>query len=150
MTNQEVAEILLRVAEFLECQKDNPYRVRAYRKAAHTISNTKKNIEEIAQEKGLQNLNGIGKDLANKIEEILATGTLNLDKNTSEGVPDGLSALFNVPGLPKETARFLFFKLKIQTLNDLEKLARSHLLRTLPGITKEKEQKILSELEKQV
>jgi len=146
MTNQEVAEILNRVAELLECQKENPYRIRAYRRAADTISNTTISIETIAQEKGLETLKGIGKDLAGKIEEILSTGTLKLEKDSSGEIPEGLSALLKVRGLPKETARFLFFRLKIQTLEDLERLVRSHLLRTLPGITQEKEQKILEGL----
>jgi DNA polymerase (family 10) len=143
MTNDEVAEVLRRFADLLELQKENPYRIRAYRRAARTITETQESLEDIAREKGLEKLAGIGRELARKIEEVLATGTLTLFQELQGEVPEGLSILLQVPDLPPQTARFLYHRLRIERLEDLEELARSHLLRTLPGFSEERERKIL-------
>ena len=144
--NESVAEVIEKYADFLEMKKENPFRIRAYRKAARTVAQSKEAIEVIASRNGLEKLSGVGKDMAKKIEEILSTGSLQLLERDEGETPENLSTLLNIPGLSPGTAKFLYYKLHIECLEDLEKLARSHLLRTLPGITRETEEKILKSL----
>ncbi len=146
MTNEEVSEILQKYADLLEARRENPYRVKAYRKAALGISKATESLHDMAREGSLTTIKGVGKDLSRKIEEILSTGTISLLEKGEGEVPEELSALMAVPGLPLETARFLYFKLRIQEVEDLEKLARSHLLRTLPGVSQETERSIIKGL----
>jgi len=146
MMNESVAEVLEKYADFLEMKKENPFRIKAYRKTACTVAQSKEAIEVIASRGGLEKLSGVGKDMAKKIEEILSTGTLQLLERDEGEIPENLSTLLNIPGLSPGTAKFLYYKLRIECLEDLEKLARSHFLRTLPGISRETEEKILKSL----
>ena len=146
MINESVAEVLEKYADFLEMKKENPFRINAYRKAARTVSQSREAIEAIADRGSLEKLSGVGKDMAKKIEEILSTGTLKLVEKDEGEIPGDLLILLNIPGLPPGAAKFLYYKLRIECLEDLEKLARSHYLRTLPGISGEAEQLILKSL----
>lgn len=146
MKNELVAEVLEKYANFLEMKKENPFRIKAYRKAASTVTQSKEAIEVISRQGGLEKLSGVGKDLARKIEEILSTGTLQLLEKEEGEIPNNLSILLDIPGLSHGIAKFLYYKLRIECLEDLERLARSHYLRTLPGISRETEQLILKSL----
>lgn len=146
MMNDSVAEILEKYADFLEMKKENPFRIKAYRKAARTVTQCKEAIEVVSSRGGLEKLSGVGKDLARKIEEILSTGTLQLLQGEEGEIPGNLSILMDIPGIPPGVAKFLYYKLRIECLEDLERLARSHYLRTLPGISRETEELILKNL----
>ena len=74
--NQQVATIFRSIAERLAAQRANPYRVRAYRKAADAIEALEEDIADIASRQALEDIDGIGRDLADKIEEFLRTGTI--------------------------------------------------------------------------
>jgi DNA polymerase (family 10) len=74
--NQQVATIFRSIAERLASQRANPYRVRAYRKAADTIEALEEDIADVASRQALEDIDGIGQDLADKIEEFLRTGTI--------------------------------------------------------------------------
>ena len=78
MTNQEIAAVFEQIADLLEYQSANPFRVRAYRNGAKKISELTEPLEAIADDdlRSLTDLEGIGKDLAEKIETLLAAGTL--------------------------------------------------------------------------
>jgi DNA polymerase (family 10) len=75
MKNQEVAAVFDGIADILEIQGANPFRIRAYRKAAQNIENLTEDISVVAARSGLEAIAGIGKDLAGKIQEIITTGT---------------------------------------------------------------------------
>lgn len=147
MKNQEVAGVFRYVASILEIKGENPFRIRAYEKAALNIENLTEDIATIAEKKELEKIPGIGKDLARKIEEILTTGTFLQLEELKKEIPPGLVEMLAVPGLGPKTAKLFYEKLKIATVDELEKMARSHKLHGLPGIKEKTEENILKGIE---
>ena len=133
--NQQVATIFRSMAERLAAQRANPYRVRAYRKAADTIEALEEDIADVAARHALEDLEGVGKDLADKIEEFLRTGTIQAYETLRTPLPDAVKAWAQLPGLSESLVAYLYTRLHITTLTDLEQLVRSHMLRTTPGFT---------------
>jgi DNA polymerase (family 10) len=133
--NQQVATIFRSIAERLAAQRANPYRVRAYRKAADTIEALEEDIADIAARQALEDIEGIGKDLAEKIEEFLKTGTIQSHEALRTPLPEAVKAWTQLPGLSESLVAYLYTRLCITTLNDLERLVRSHMLRTIPGFS---------------
>jgi DNA polymerase (family 10) len=133
--NQQVATIFRSMAERLATQRANPYRVRAYRKAADTIEALEEDIAEIAGRQALEDIEGVGRDLADKIEEFLRTGTIQTYEALRTPLPEAVQAWTQLPGLSESLVAYLYTRLCITTLTDLEQLVRSHLLRTVPGFT---------------
>jgi DNA polymerase (family 10) len=133
--NQQVATIFRSMAERLAAQRANPYRVRAYRKAADTIEALEEDIADVASRQALEDIDGVGKDLAEKIEEFLRTGTIQSYEVLRTPLPDAAKAWTQFPGLSESLVAYLYTRLHITTLNDLERLVRSHMLRTVPGFS---------------
>ncbi len=133
--NQQVAAIFRSIAERLATQRANPYRVRAYRKAADTIEALEEDIADVASRQALEDIEGIGRDLANKIEEFLKTGTIQAYEALRTPLPEAVKAWTQLPGLSESLVAYLYTRLGITTLSDLERLVRSHLLRTIPGFS---------------
>ena len=123
------------MADLLDGQGANPHRIRAYRRAAETLSALAEDVLEIAQRGALQDIPGIGKDLSAKIEEFLSTGTVLAYDALKHPLPPDVAAWTTLPGLSEPIVQTLYFRLGIRTLADLESLVRSHMLRTLPGVT---------------
>ena len=142
--NEDIAVIFDEMADLLEIEDANPFRVRAYRNAARTIRGLGRELKEmVAQGEDLTRLPGIGKDLAAKIEEILTTGHARaLDKLHKE-VPASLEALLKIPGLGPKRVKVLYQDLHIKTLKQLEHAARRGKLSELPGFGSKTEQRIL-------
>jgi DNA polymerase (family 10) len=143
MKNQEVADIFRRMADMLEIKGENPFRIRAYQRAAQNIENLAEDIALISERKGLDKLPGIGKDLAQKITEILETGTLKKYEEIKKEIPEGLMEIITIPGLGPRTAKTLYDTLKVSSVDELEQLAREHKLQGLPGIKAKTEENIL-------
>src|SRR3954464_12082015 len=133
--NQQVAAIFRSIAERLAVQRANPYRIRAYRKAADTIEALEEDIADVASRQALEDLDGIGGDLADKIEEFLKTGMIQAYEVLRTPLPEAVRAWTQFPGLTESLVAYLYTRLGITTLSDLERLVRSHLLRTLPGFS---------------
>ncbi len=133
--NQQVATIFRSMAERLASQRANPYRVRAYRKAADTIEALEEDIAAVASRQALEELEGIGRDLADKIEEFLKTGRIQAYEALRTPLPEAVKAWAKLPGLSESLVAYLYARLCITTLADLERLVRSHLLRTVPGFS---------------
>jgi DNA polymerase (family 10) len=133
--NQQVATIFRSMAERLAAQRANPYRVRAYRKAADTIEALEEDIADVAARQTLEDIEGIGKDLADKIKEFLKTGTIQTYEALRTPLPEAVKAWTQFPGLSESLVAYLYTRLCITTLTDLEQLVRSHLLRTVPGFS---------------
>jgi len=146
MKNQEIAKIFNDIADLLEIKGENPFRIRAYRRAAQNVEGLTKDVAETPQE-GLMKVPGIGKDLAGKIEEYVRTGRLQFYEDLKREVPGGLSQLLSVPSLGPKTAKRLFEKLDIRDIDSLEKLAREHKLCGLSGIKEKTEENILKGIE---
>ena len=103
--NREVAAILEEVANILEILGDNPYKIRAYRRASQTICELGDDLEDIWRQGKLRTVDGIGKDLQSKIEEILQTGSLNYHHELLDRVPRGVLRMLELPGLGPRTVR---------------------------------------------
>ncbi len=131
--NQQVATIFRSIAERLSAQRANPYRVRAYRKAAENIESLEEDIADVASRHALEDINGVGRDLADKIEEFLRTGRIQAYEDLRTPLPEAVKAWAQLPGLSESLVAYLYTRLSITTLTDLEQLVRSHMLRTVPG-----------------
>lgn len=142
MKNQEIARIFSEIADILEIKGDNPFKIRAYRRAALNIEGLSKSVEELSQDE-LREIPGIGEELAAKIEEYVQTGAMHAYEKLKGEIPAGLLTLLAIPGLGPKTARHLFDKLHVATLEELERLAAEHKLAGIPGIQKKTEENIL-------
>lgn len=146
MKNQDITRIFNDIADLLEIKGDNPFRIRAYRRAALNIDSLSKDVSETPRDE-LMEIPGIGQDLAAKIEEYVRTGKIQAYEDLKKEVPEGLSMLLSVPSLGPKTAKLLFDELKIKDLDDLERYAREHKLSGLPGIKEKTEENILKGIE---
>lgn len=147
MKQHDIAALFNQIADLLEFRGDNPFRIRAYRRAAMTLERFAGNLDELVERKQLQDLSGIGTDLAAKIEECCATGRLKVLDELSQKVPAGIFELLEVPGVGPKTAKLLHERLRISTMKGLESAARAHRLQTLPGFHEKKEQNVLRGIE---
>jgi DNA polymerase (family X) len=148
MENPEVAQVFEEVADLLDLQGANPFRVRAYRNAARTIRDLSEPLAESADNpKKLEHLAGIGKDLAEKITTILKTNDLPLRQELRSQVPTGLRDLLNLPGLGPKRAQILYQKLRVTSLDKLRQAAEKHRIRKLTGFGAKTEEKIVQALD---
>lgn len=146
--NSDVSQIFNKVADLLEIEGANPFRVRAYRTAARSVAGLPRNVKDmIDSEEDLSDLPGIGKDLAGKIEEIVKTGSLGQLEELEDKTPGALSELMKLEGLGPKRVKAIHQHLNVVTLKDLEKAARQGKVRELEGFGEKTEQKILEELE---
>ena len=143
MKNFEVARQFELMADVLELQGENPFRIRAYRRAAQNLESLGEDVETVAREDRLEDIPGIGADLAGKIREYLETGKIKEIASASKGIPRGVLELMNIPGVGPRTARLLYQRQHIKGIGQLEKLASKGRLRGLPGIQAKTEQNIL-------
>ncbi len=143
MKNKEVAEIFRKVAALLEIKGDNPYRIRAYQRAAQNIEALTVDVEELAAQGKLERIPGIGKDLAQKIKEILETGTLQKYEELKREIPPELLKFLEIPGFGPKKAKIVYEKLGIKTIEELEKACLEHRLARLPGFGPKTEENIL-------
>jgi DNA polymerase (family 10) len=145
--NRDVAEMFDRMADLLEIQGANPFRVRAYRNAARTVGDLPRSVADmIADEEDLCELPGIGKDLAGKIEEIVRTGAFSALEELSREVPAGLADLTALPGLGPKRVKVLHDELGVSDLEDLQRIALKQRIRDLPGFGEKTEERILRAL----
>jgi DNA polymerase (family X) len=139
-TNHSLAAVFSAMADLLGNRQSkgpptNSYRIRAYRRGAQLIASLSEDIATIAARQELQTLPGIGRDLSARIEEFLRTGTIQAYEQLKSPLPPEIQDWCRLPGLSEPVVHLLYFKLGIRTLLDLEALTRSHMLRTLPGVT---------------
>ena len=146
--NADIAAVLSKMADLLEIEGANVFRVRAYRNAARTIASLPWSVADIlAEHKNLPKLPGIGEDLAGKIKEIVMTGTLSQLKEIEARLPPDLSQLMKIPSLGPRRVQAIHEKLHISSLDELEKAAREGKIQALFGFGKKTEEKILEEIE---
>ena len=146
--NPEIAALFNRFADLLEIEDANPFRVRAYRNAARTIAGYSRNIAQLVSEgRDLDELPGIGKDLAAKIRTIVQTGRLPQLERIEKRTPRALSDLMQLPGLGPKRVKLLYRELRIRSAEDLRRAARSGKLAELPGLGAKTISKILEGLE---
>ena len=148
-TNQEIAALFFRIADILDIQGEIVFKVVAYRRAADAIEHLGRDVRDIWQgdPKNLRAIPGIGKEISEKIDEIIRTGELEYYKKISKGVPPGIFDLLQVPDVGPKTVARLWQELKITDVAKLEKAARAGKLRGLKGFGAKSEEKILAGIE---
>ena len=149
MENPEIAQIFEEIADLLEIQGANTFRVRAYRNAARVVRDHPEPLADLARDPNqIENLPGIGKDLAGKVRTIVETGDLPLRTELHAQVPPGLRDLLNIPGLGPKRAQILHRELGIRTVEDLRQAVLARRIREIKGFGEKTEEVILRALEK--
>ncbi|MGH9362365.1 MAG: DNA polymerase/3'-5' exonuclease PolX, partial [Thermoanaerobaculia bacterium] len=144
MTNTEIARLLEEVADVLEIQQGDLYRIRAYRNAARTIEVQTAPLERlVAERRPLTALPGIGKQMAAHIREMVETGTLAYRDELIAEVPRSLVEVMRLPGVGPKRARRLWQELGIDSIEGLEAAAREGRIAGLSGFGDKSQQKIL-------
>jgi DNA polymerase (family X) len=146
--NREVANLLNEMAELLELHAENRFKIIAYGKAARTIESLKEDVEQICREGRLDSIPGVGKAIAQKVEEYLRTGKIQAHQDLLKDTPPGQAELLQISGLGPKTIFMLHEKLKISNLDELEKAAREHRIRRLPRMGATSEKNILKAIER--
>jgi DNA polymerase/3'-5' exonuclease PolX len=148
MENPEVAQILEEIADLLEIQDANPFRVRAYRRAAQIVGDLGERLVDIVRDpnRKIDDYPGIGSDLAEKITTIVEKGDLPLRCELQAKVPAGLRELLSFPNVGPKRAALFYKKLKIASLGDLRAAAEQHRIARLKGFGEKSEQAILKTL----
>ena len=149
MTNAEIAARLEQVADLLEFQGANPFRIRAYRNGARAIHDLAEPVESILGHAGrnLTDIQGIGKDLAQKVADLVKTGSLAILDELLEEIPESVLAMLRVPGLGPKKAAALYQELGIHTLDQLRAACEAGEVRTLKGFAAKTEQAILENID---
>jgi DNA polymerase (family 10) len=146
--NADIASVFGEIADLLEIQGANQFRVRAYRGAARIISGLATSVQTLLdQPHALTDLPGIGADLAGKIGEIVATGTCRLREQLRAELPPLLHQLLTVPGLGPKRVRRLYEECQVQTIEQLAEAARSGRISSMRGFGRKTEQKIADALQ---
>lgn len=143
-TNRQIADWFDQIADFLELDRANPYRIQAYRRSAGIIRRHPYNLAKmVMREEDLTTIPSIGPDTAAKIREIVLTGSSHFLDRIARQVPSGLRRLRQVKGLGPKRIRSLYENLGVQSLGELRQAARQHRIRAVPGFGPAIEQKIL-------
>ncbi len=148
MNNAQIAAAFDEMADILEFQGANPFRVRAYRNAARAMMDLGEQLATmVAEKRPLTDLQGIGKDLAEKIETLVMTGDLKQWKELREQVPASVLAMLRVPGMGPKKAAVLHKELGIQSLDMLRAACEQQKVRELKGFGAKTEEQILKGLD---
>ncbi|MEZ6125991.1 MAG: DNA polymerase/3'-5' exonuclease PolX [Planctomycetaceae bacterium] len=147
MKNDEIASVFELLADLLEIQEANPFRVRAYRSAARTISSTAESMAAMVETgQDLTQFSGIGKDLAKQIAEVVSTGEHQQLTELRQQVPAGVLDMLRIPGVgPKKVAVF-FNQLNLTSLDELKNACEAGRLAELKGFGRKTEQSILDNI----
>jgi DNA polymerase (family 10) len=141
--NAAVADIFDEIALLLDLKDENPFRIRAYRRAALSLRGLSEDVEALAARDALATIPGVGPDLSAKIKEYLATGKVRFHEELCAKTPPVLLEMLEIPGVGPKHARLIYRRLKPRSIDALEKLGRAGRIRTLPGLREKAERNIL-------
>lgn len=143
MKNAEVIAMLEETADLMEIAGENPFKARAYRRAAEAISALREPIEELVKTKRLNTIEGVGESIARDITEFLQRGTTARLEQLRAKYPPQLRTLLEIQGVGSRTVAMLYDRLKITTVDELEQAAKAGKLTKLPGMGEQKVKNIL-------
>ena len=146
--NEDIAVVFEEIANLLEIEGDNPFRIRAYRNGAHMLRSLGQDIRTLIERgEDITRLSGIGKNLATKIHEILDTGHCRTLDKLRKQLPADLTEILRLPGLGPKRVHALYHEMDIHTLEQLERAARDGLVQHLPGFGAKTEARILDAIQ---
>jgi DNA polymerase (family 10) len=148
MNNSQIADVFDEIADVLEFQSANQFRVRAYRNAARTMRDLTEPAAAIVEnpERKLTEIQSIGKDLAEKITTLVKTGELKQHMELIQQVPPSVLTLLRIPGLGPKRAAILHKELGIKSLDDVKRACEEGRVRALKGFGEKTEKTILEGL----
>ena len=147
LNNRQLADTFTLIANLSEIKGEIIYKTLAYRKASENLMSLGREASEYWKEGKLEDIPGVGKAIAEKIDELLKTGKLEFLEKLKKEVPPSLADWLQVPGLGPKKIAFIWKTLKITTLPQLEKAARAGKLRDLPGLGAKSETQIITGIE---
>lgn len=148
MKNLQLASILHEIGDLLELLDENQFRVRAYRRAARGVELLADDIDAVAAEGRLSDIEGVGKGIAAGIDQWLRSGQIDDHEALKRQVPPGLLELTRVPGVGPKSARLLYEELGVQSVDELEEAAKQRRVRTIKGLGPKSEANILTGIER--
>jgi DNA polymerase (family 10) len=147
--NRDVARVLHRIADLLEFQDANPFKLRSYRLAAETVEELRDSLAEMAARGGakeLQKIPGVGKSISAQILEIITTGTSSAFEALKAATPETVLDLRRVRGIGLKTAQMLYRDFGIKNLEDLQAFVEGGGLHVIPGLGAKKIHRIQAAL----
>lgn len=144
---RRLADMLSEIALLLEFKGENPFKIRAYQSAAHTLEQFEGELTSLMEENKVADIKGIGKTIAGHVAEYLKTGDLSYYNELKESVPLVLFELVKIPGLGPKKAVALHEKLSINSIGELEYACRENRLLSLPGFGAKTQEFILRGIE---
>jgi DNA polymerase (family 10) len=141
--NKEVAEILAQIGAMLEIKGENQFRVRAYYNASRQVEGLPVDIQTVARENKLSEVPGIGKGLAEKIDQYIRTGQMTYYEELKKTIPDGLLEMLKIPSVGPRTVKTLYEELGIKTVQELEYACNENRLLKLRGFGQRSQEKVL-------
>lgn len=148
MENLSLAWMLQEIADLLELKGENLFKIRAYNKAARSISELAVSIKTLDADGKLGQLTGIGKALEAKIHEYVATGSISYLEQLHQEIPRGLLELLHIPGVGPKMVQQFYQQLGVTSLDDLETVAKARRIRGLKGMGTKTELSILRGIER--
>ncbi len=146
MTNKDVIQVFRTIADLLQLQGADEFRVRSYQRAADTVRGLTEDIQAVRARGELERLPGIGKAIAAKIDELLTTGQVQFLVDLQAEIPAGLVQMLEVPELGPKTAKRLHEELGLTSIAELEAAATAQRLRGLKGFGARSEEKLLANI----
>lgn len=143
LTNRDIAQIFTNIADMLEIQGESKFRFLSYRRAGEVLADLPRDLQAYADDNTLEDIPGVGKAIAEKIRELLATGKLEFYEKRKQEVPLTLLDIMRINGVGPKKAKLFWDSLNITTLPQLEEAAQAGKLRDLAGMGVKSEQKIL-------
>lgn len=133
-SNRDVADTLRRLADLLEIRGEAVFKIAAYRRAAESIITVAEPISAVHARGELEQVPGVGKAIAQKVADLLNTGTFKLLDEVQAEIPPGVAALLRVPDVGPKRARLLYEQLGVQSIEDLQAALDSERLAATKGI----------------
>ena len=144
MNNRDVAELIERLGTAAELLGENPFKARAYHRAARTLRGLEEPVAELVRDGRLAELEGFGKALVEKVTTIVETGESPQLQRRMEELPAGLFDILEIPGLGVKRVRALWEKLEITNLGELEYACLENRLLELEGFGEKMQYKVLA------
>ncbi len=141
--NQEIARIFAQIADMLAIKGENQHRVFAYQRAGEILAQLERDVADVWREGKLTSIPGIGKTLADKIEELLTTGRLDFYERLKQEVPPGVVEMLHIPDVGPKTAGRLWQELGLTSIEAVEQAARQGRIQALPRMGARTEARIL-------
>ncbi|HAJ26890.1 MAG TPA: DNA polymerase/3'-5' exonuclease PolX [Syntrophus sp. (in: bacteria)] len=143
-TKEEIIAILDELALLLEIKGENPFKSKAYANAARSLEALDEDLDLVVREGRLATIKGVGEAISKKIAELAATGELKYYDDLKATIPAGHFEMLKIPGLGPKKIRFLYDKLGIETIGELEYACQENRLLDLPGFGNKTQEKILA------